>query len=282
MKTIDTLVSDIQGLISEGFSGSTEWTTILGHAMATEVAKKFSLEERVGNHYLRPSNLGDKCDRKLWLGMQQPGDEEELPPEARMKFLFGDILEELLLALAAVSGHTVTAQQKEVSLFGITGHIDSVVDGVLLDVKSASSIAFGKFQDHLSASRDSFGYLSQLGFYLEACQNEPELIDKDRAAFLVIDKTLGKLCLDIHARDTLQKDWAGIVARRRAALASLDMPKRGYLPEEDGKSGNLKLGVECSYCNFKHACYKNLRTFLYSTGPRYLTNVSRIPDVPEV
>lgn len=59
-------------------------------------------------------------------------------------------------------------------------------------------------------------------------------------------------------------------------------PERAFQPEPDGKSGNMKLGLQCSYCNMKHACYPNLRTFIYSNGPRYLTTVVKTPDVPEV
>lgn len=279
MAHIETLIADIYSLIDQGFTGSKEWGEALGQAMADEVSYKFS-EER-GASYLRPSNLGDKCDRKLWYGVNQHTEAEALPAPTKIKFLYGNILEEMVLALADAAGHDVQARQKEVSLHGVKGHIDAVVDGVLIDAKSASSIAFQKFYNHLSSSEDSFGYLTQIGFYLEALQDDPVVTDKERCAFLVIDKTLGKLCLDIHERGNLRQDWVSLVEKKRDALSLGTVPARGFLPEPDGKSGNLKLGLECSYCSFKDHCWPRLRTYLYSSGPRYLTHVAREPDVPE-
>lgn len=278
MKRIETLVGDINNLITEGFLGRAEWTSILGQEMAERVATKFSLEERQGNHYLRPSNLGS-CIRKVWYGVHSV-PEEELPPEVRVKFLFGDLIESLILALAEAAGHTVEARQAEATLFGVSGHIDAIIDGTLVDVKSASTISYSKFAGHLSSNDDSFGYLRQLGFYLEALQQDSRLVDKSRAAFLVVDKTLGKVCLDLHPYQSI--DWETLITEKQFILAQEKTPSRPYLPEADGKSGNLKLGVTCSYCSFHHACYSNLRTFLYSSGPRYLTHVVRVPDVPEV
>lgn len=278
MKTIDTLVPDIQALLEQGFVGSDEWASIVGQDLAKEVQAKLA-EDRTGAAYLRPSNLGNKCNRQLWYGMNQPETAEKLPADAKMKFLFGNILETTLLALAEVSGHIVTAQQKEVSLFGVTGHIDAIIDGSLVDVKSASSIAFQKFAEGLTPEKDSFNYLTQLGFYLEALQADDELTDKDRAAFLVVDKTLGKLCLDVHVRQN--KDWEKIINDKREALKG-GLPRQGFWPVPDGKSGNLKLGTECSYCPFKHDCWPGLRVFLYASGPRFLTHVARQPDVNEV
>jgi hypothetical protein len=64
-------------------------------------------------------------------------------------------------------------------------------------------------------------------------------------------------------------------------------PTRCFEGIPDGKSGNMKLGVNCSYCAFKAPCWadandgEGLRLFIYSTGPRWLTEVEREPDVPE-
>ena len=55
-----------------------------------------------------------------------------------------------------------------------------------------------------------------------------------------------------------------------------------YQPVPDGKSGNLKLSIGCSYCQFKDHCYPDLRVFSYSYGPKYLVNVVNEPRVREV
>ena len=65
-------------------------------------------------------------------------------------------------------------------------------------------------------------------------------------------------------------------------------PARCYAPVPEGKSGNMKLGMNCSYCAHKFECWKDandgkgLRTFIYYGGPVYLTHTEREPQVPEV
>ena len=59
-------------------------------------------------------------------------------------FLFGDIVEEVVLFLARAAGHEVTDEQKEIEINGVRGHIDGRVDGLPVDVKSASSYSYRK------------------------------------------------------------------------------------------------------------------------------------------
>lgn len=275
MPRIDTLVADIEGL----FGSNKEFQTIDDYAAAhaTTIASRVTRSNQPAS--LRMSNLGTNCDRKLWYSVNHPELAEVLEPNVRMKFLFGDILEGLLIFLAKEAGHTVTHEQLEVEIDGVPGHIDCIIDGHLVDCKSASSFSFQKFRDGSLASSDSFGYLTQLSSYLYACKELPELVDKQTASFLVIDKQLGHLCLDTHHLDTAAVP--GLVRRKRELLEQ-NIPLRTYGPVPDGKSGNQKLGTECSYCSFKDHCWPNLRTFIYSSGPRYLTQVARLPDVPEV
>ena len=61
---------------------------------------------------LRLSTIG-RPDRQLWYDFKQPRTESFLP-STRIKFLYGYILEELLIMLASISGHKVTQQQKQV------------------------------------------------------------------------------------------------------------------------------------------------------------------------
>ena len=37
--------------------------------------------------------------------------------------------------------------------------------------------------------------------------------------------------------------------------------------------------MECSYCQFKDACWPNLQTYVYARGPVHLTKVVREPKV---
>jgi hypothetical protein len=197
-----------------------------------------------------------------------------------MKFLYGDVIEELLIFLAELAGHRVEGLQDEMELEGVIGHRDVVIDGVNVDVKSASSYSFLKFRDGKLVDDDPFGYIGQIQSYLEASQDDPIVTDKDRCAFLVMDKTLGHICLDIHKK--VPFDVREITKNKIKIMESNLLPERSFQPEEDGKSGNMKLGMFCSYCDMKHVCHDGIRTFIYSNGPRYLTTVKRVPDVPEV
>lgn len=279
MKTIDTLVEDIQRLFNEDEHHTDEQRTrVFGQRVGDTIAYRLREAGRGGT--LRFSNLGTNCERQLWYKVNQPERGEPLPPEARLKFLFGDILELKLLFLAEEAGHTVEYIQHELEINGVKGHIDAVIDGVLIDCKSASSISFNKFASGKLIENDPFGYIDQINAYHFAALASNLPVDPDRMGFLVIDKTLGKICLDMHKPNGV--DYYKRIEEKKDVVASAELPKRAYFDEPDGKSGNRKLGTNCGYCDFKFLCWPNVRTFLYAKGPTYLTNVAKLPDVPEV
>jgi hypothetical protein len=278
-KTIDTLVDDIYALFTDP---DTEFdpanVEAFGQRLAKHIANRIT-EER-GPPTLRLSNLGIPCERKLWYSINTPELSEPLPPEARMKFLFGDILEELLLFLAKEAGHTVEGEQDVLDLSGVVGHRDAIIDGRIVDCKSASTYSYRKFAEGRLRDDDPFGYITQLGSYLAASRSDHRVVDKDVASFLVIDKTLGHITLDTHQFEDV--NYNQVVEDKRAMLALPEPPPRAYDDQEDGKSGNRTLCVQCSYCPFKKDCWPGMRTFLYSTGPKFLTKVDREPKVAEV
>lgn len=275
-KSIYTLVRDIQGLFTGRNKAEFDDNDIdeLGKAMAGHVKRR--VEEVIDEQKpstLRMSNLGTKCKRRLWYRVNDHKSAEDLKPSDRIKFLFGDLIEELALFLAKISGHEVRGRQDELVISGVRGRRDAVVDGVLVDVKSAASKSFEKFENHLTRDKDSFGYIDQLGAY-HAASND---VDPDKAAFFVIDKQLGKITLDIHTKSDV--NYEEEIESTKRILSHPNPPNRYYSDVPDGKSGNRKLCVECSYCEFKEKCWPNLRTYYYSGGPRYLTEVHREPKV---
>lgn len=278
-KTIDTLVEDIYALFTDKkLDLEPASFDNLGRRLGSLLHRRITDERAAPT--LRLSNLGTPCERKLWYSINTPDDAEPLSPEARIKFLFGDILEELLLFLAAEAGHLVEGQQDEVNVGSVVGHRDAVIDGRLVDCKSASSYSFKKFQSNGLREDDPFGYLVQLGAYLHGSAGDPAVRERDLASFLVIDKQLGKITLDTYAKPDI--DFEQMVNDKREMLAQPKPPSRAYTAEPDGKSGNLALGVACSYCPFKAKCWPEMRTFLYSTGPKFLVRVINQPRVPEV
>lgn len=271
MATISTLVKDIQDRLVSGKPFQADTVKIFAENLAAKLANRLSAER--SQPTLRMSNLGTKCDRKLWYSINAQELAEPLPASTRFKFLFGDVIEELVFFLARAAGHKVEREQEEVKLDGVVGHIDGFIDDELVDAKSASTYGFKKFKEHGLVSDDPFGYIDQLGGYGAAT-------GQTRGHFLAVDKTLGSICLDTH--QLAQKDYNQLIAEKRKLLSSATTPKKAYSDEADGKSGNRKLGIACSYCPFKRDCWPGMRTFKYSRGPVFLTQVVREPDVPEL
>lgn len=282
MKTIDTLVSDILDILENGLDEIQEDKLV-------EFEKQFSgslnrqLVQKYQGGTLRMSNIGSPCQRKLWYQVNDYDNplKEKLTGDTKIKFLYGDLTEEMVLFLADLAGHTVEARQSEVELNGVKGHIDAIIDGWLVDVKSASSYSFKKFKEGRLLDDDPFGYYTQIMSYLYCLQEDERLVEKDKAAFLVFDKQLGHLCLDKHEKPVWFDTFPLSYDRRKETVNSKEVPERSFDPEPEGKSGNMKLGTFCSYCDFKRVCYPELRTFIYSRGPVFLTEVVKEPDVFE-
>ena len=283
METIDTLVKDIYDLFSLDPIKMDEKEVdkhidTFGEMLKVHI-KEFMYEEPRTRGNLRLSSIG-KPDRQLWYDVNSKKEIEDLKPSTRIKFLYGYILEELLLLCASIAGHKVTDQQKEVNVEGVLGHQDSMIDDVLVDCKSASGYSFKKFKDNNLLEDDPFGYIAQISAYAEANK-------VNKAAFLVIDKSSGEICLTpVHQMEMINakervKHLKGMVSNDR-------VPDRCYAPLADGESGNLKLPIGCVYCGHKRECWsdcnqgKGLRAFKYSRGLSYLTTVVKEPKVEEV
>lgn len=271
MKSISTLVKDIQDRISSSEPFDPATVEEFGKSLAGKLASRLS--RGTDRPSLRLSNLGTPCERKLWYSINRPEWAEPLPPSAKFKFLFGDIIEEVILFLAKASGHTVEKEQEEVRLHGVVGHIDGIIDDELVDVKSASTYSFNKFAQHTLADDDAFGYLTQLGAYASG-------LGKSGGSFLAVDKTLGHIALDRHSFPAV--NYEQVIAAKRKMLEWPKPPERGYSDVPEGSSGNRKLGVACSYCPFKSRCWIGLRSFAYSRGPVFLSVVNKAPNVPEI
>lgn len=277
-KTIDSLVGDIYALFTEGHVCDPENTAALGQAIAEVVqARLQEVSQERESFRLRMSNLG-KQDKQLWYeARREQFPSEPLEAPTRIKFLFGDILERLLMFLAKEAGHDVTDYQKPVCLDGVSGSLDCRIDGVLVDAKSASSISFRKFNDGSLRRDDSFGYMWQLAGY-HAADNVP---DSD-GAFFVIDKTLGYICLmKVPAEEFKLYNVPERIDHLKAVIMNPEPPGRCYDDVPDGKSGNMKLATGCSYCSHKSDCWPDLKTYFYASGPRFLTTVVREPKVEQ-
>ena len=278
---ITNLVSDIYDVVGhkDGWFNET---------LATDFSRELGLKlvetskPRTEVPRLRLSQMGPQCPRALWHSIHTPELAEPFPPWALVKFTYGHILEALVISMAKSAGHEVLGEQDELNLDGVLGHRDCVLDGNVVDVKSCSSRQFQKYKDGSISlpGNDSFGYLDQLDGYVVASLDDPLVRNKSSGFILAIDKTLGHICLhehrirEEHIRDRV-KSYKEIIGR-------ISPPECTCATVVEGKSGNRKLDTKASYGSFKHCCFPNLRTFIYASGPIYLTKVVRKPDVIEV
>lgn len=264
-KSIDTLVKDIYAYLESYSAVTPEQSTELALILSRVITEKLST-------YRKPA-LSMSCighpKRKLKLELENP-----IKPsgKARLKFLYGDLLEVLLLWLAKQAGHDVESQQDSVEVDGVHGHIDAIIDGVLVDLKSASPQSYKKFAGGTLPTQDPFGYLAQISGYREA-------LDKDQVAFLAIDKVSGDLCLYKPDVEFDLPDPHAVIKEAKEAIASpLSSLPHCEEPVQMGKSGNMKLSTGCKYCAYRDKCWDNLRVFLYKSGPEYLTKVVKEPS----
>lgn len=245
--------------------------------LRTRLAKR---EEKRGEDVLRFSSLGKK-DRQIWYAANMPEKAEKLAGKVKLKFLWGDLAEVLLLFLAKESRHEVTDEQIEVEEDGVIGHIDAKIDGVLVDVKTASPYSYEKFKSGEYVFNDPFGYIKQISGYAHKTNSE-------RAAFLVANKVDGGLCYaEVDRRYLDGNPPKPRIDKLRQVIASEVPPERCYSDVPEGKSGNRKLDIGCSYCSFRDECWKDsnngkgLRKFYYSRGPVWLSVVKKEPKVDE-
>ena len=284
MKDINTLVADIYSLfdLSNKSRVSKKEAKKITEELGCQVQEhvyEYLYNERIGLNNLRLSAIG-KPDRQLWYDSKSKDKEKQFSSPTRIKFLYGHILESLLLAFAKLAGHSVSEEQKEVTVDNITGHQDCRIDGVLVDVKSASATSFKKFAYGTLTEDDPFGYIAQISAYAEANG------DKE-AAFFAIDKQSGSLALlKLHEMEMINAEDR--IKHLKKVVVQSTEPERCYSDVPDGTSGNYKLSIGCVYCSHKKTCWsdanqgKGLRGFKYAKGVRYLTQVKRLPDVQEV
>jgi len=297
-KEIDTLVPDIYEVLKGSVPSvdDSHPDEIIQYALNVANAMRRSLTPRkkgreLGKYWA--TDLGKPCDRSLWFDFNLPEGEEveELEGHTRFKFMYGDTIEEKVLFLGKLTGHSIGREQERVELkltnngndIIVSGRLDAVIDRTMVDVKSASPFAYNKYvKEGIHSGNDTFGYLWQLGYYFWFAT---PAAGNSSAAFLFIDKSMGHMAVKMVPRDQMPDDSA--IERRAKTIdltvreATPPVPPAKVAPVPDGKSGNMKLCTTCSYCKYKAQCYPTLRTFIYSTGPRFLTNVARTPNVPE-
>ena len=276
MKQIDTLITDIYDLFKNREGG---WfDDVLSDGLSKDISRRLqsNLGIRTYKPTLRLSQMGPRCPKALWYSLHHPELAESLPPWAEIKYSFGHVLEALAVTLAKAAGHSVTGEQDELILDGIVGHRDCVIDGCTVDVKSASTLSFNRFKG--GSFVDTFGYLDQLDGYILAAKDDPLVTNKNVGYLLVISKELGHMYLYKHeVSHEREKLLRARIGSFKQIAGAHNPPTCECRTIKQGEAGNIQLDFKAGYSSYKHCCFPHLRTFLYASGPVYLTKVVKRP-----
>jgi len=214
----------------------------------------FSEKEEKGR--LRLSVAG-KCPRQVFYSMTRPDLARPLEPRVKLTFLFGDITEAMVVALAKSAGVNLHSEQKEVEFEGVKGHIDGIYTDssgkdFLWECKSMSDFSFKRVT--FSGIDNAWGYLSQVNVYMDS-------LGVDKAVFTCMNKNTGHL-----EEVTVDKDRKVLaeakenIRKIREAEQSGKCPERKFDFEDEvfrkKPTGKLKLPVQCSYCPYVEECWK--------------------------
>ena len=284
-KHISTIATDIKQLISDISTGKpanmTEenlnvFLNNIKEAILAWNTSQVKAEKYEGK--LRMSSIG-KPARQLWYDKHSPKDRKDEDSGLNLKFLYGHIIEHLVLYLAELAGHNIKDQQRKVEVSGVSGHIDSIIDGEVCDVKSASPFSFKKFQSGEIVGDDPFGYHAQLSGYETAMGTKA-------GGFLVVDKSSGDICF-YKPEDMAKPNVKSLIKNLRTTLEQDTPPEKCYEFKTE-KNGNKTLATGCMFCPHKWECHsdanggKGLRVFKYSNKNVMLAEVIKEPNVDEI
>ncbi len=289
MAHISTLVADINNLLEKGKKIDDADYAELGKELADVVQRALlRQEDRINNSAVRVSNVGKPCLLQVWRREHEPEKATSLDGKTALKFMYGNLIETIVLFLAEQSGHNVFLRQFPVEIGDITGHIDCIIDGQLVDVKSASGYSFQKFKNHEVPKDDLFGYMAQLSLYHAGIFNLAHAefeIDPEYASFLAVNKETGEILLDTYdGMSKLGEQWINYAENQFVPTVTQETVPLDHLQPlvPFGKSGNMQIAVPCRYCEFKSTCFPGLRTFQYSNANIHLATIVEEPKVPEI
>jgi hypothetical protein len=286
MAELETLIPDIHKLLNRLNNDEDINAELAPHlpsfmAGVGEAVEHWATPQIREKGSLRMSNIG-KPDRQLWFDKNSEVEHEaEGDPVVQMRFLLGHILEQVALLMIKSSGHTVTNEQGYAEVSGIKGSMDSVIDGEVVDIKTASPYAFKKkFKYGGLPDNDEYGYLAQLAAYEES-------YGTDQGGFFAIEKASGEMAL--YRPEYLDKPNTKFRIKHLKDILELDTPPELCYPDQpEGTAGNMIMNSSCKFCKHKEECRADtndgsgLRKFQYSNGVKYFTKIIKEPRVEEI
>ena len=237
------------------------------------------------------AHASTKCYLQSWFKHNQ-FPKEKLSPRTQSVFRIGGIVEVELYAMALFAGAEVTNWQQQMSIvragWPTNNFLDfihkSPIDGKrrVVDAKTMASFSYERMLKQ--GVDDSFGYLGQMSSYIEWCL-ENDLVDCDEGIFLCFKKDTGhigesvvrmdpllikqanasaqtiqqhteyKVCTAPHEEDITRCEVCRGVPLVDVGGADSRRPPRppGYEPVD--VKGRWKLGLQCTYCDYKFSCW---------------------------
>ena len=237
-----------------------EFKEACGHALERQFT------QRKNEYRIRMSGVGKAlCQQKLDY---DPDVIPDVDYTLIKKFLFGDIIEAVAIAIMKSAGVEIQDEQKPVSLdiAGMTlkGTYDVRIDNKVYDIKSASPAAFsskfGANGGYFSVKKnDPFGYIPQGYLYAKAAGVE-------FGGWIVINKATGEWAVcetpDIYDKDA--EEAITLAETNIKEILSKSPFKRGFedsaetYKDKEKKlkyTGNRLLPVDCSFCGYRKHCW---------------------------
>ena len=206
---------------------------------------------RKSENYLRVSSMGKPliilCLAKI--GYREP---DNISFKLRWIFMVGHTFEAFIMCVIFLLGYDIHSSQDEVEFLGVKGHIDFMVDEVVVEVKTMSDTYF---RDFCRKQNDDRGYLTQLHIYCHAKKTK-------RGVFLVINKATNELRELPLVWDDHYITRAGNVVKHYNSCNNIDyiidnLNAPECIPEKKGytMTGNFLIPPSMRYSYFKDAFY---------------------------
>ena len=266
----DFIINRVQMFLAEANKASVEISDELieefGNACKDAFRKQFT-EKRQKKFKYRMSNIGKPLCQ---LQMEKNGAAAEpMPYNAKMRNLFGDLIEASAITIMKASGIEVKDVQKKVKHkfknSEISGTMDVKINNKIWDIKSASPYSFtNKFGESggfdALKQDDAFGYIAQGYMYGEADKTE-------FGGWIVINKSTGEWCTtEVPPEDSSKKETIKKVESNIDKLESDSSFKKCFSDVEEffykKPTGNRVLTVSCSFCPYKRPCWGNKIQYL--------------------
>ena len=263
--TLDTLLIKLQTMLQRAVDSpialADPTIEAFGEACKTSIRKQF-IEDRNDERFrIRMSNIGKPlCQLQMEMGKAK---REKPTYNQRVQNTFGDMLEALVVLLIKGSGLEVQSEQEKVSLdiggINLEGTYDIELEDAIWDIKSVSPYSwetkFGPSRSFRDIAKDDpFGYVSQGVLYGTAA-------GKVFGGWISINKATGELNVvraPLYDEYFVSKTLSDVDGKIRALTSCAPFTRQYTDIEETFRrktTGNRVLGITCSYCPYKQACW---------------------------